>query len=183
MCPMEVPEWAGDLTKKMAEEFERHPKNIQHGVVGLKAVTCFSTFFAEYDERDDDLILHFFPRAGDQDRWDEGQYLNRCSSCQREVPAELAKNRKPCPKCGHIGLIYVPGRREEKAKAEFPSDMADRIKRAIDKVWMGEAAVELIPELGAYVVQLQSVLNTLHVVGEENFVDSLCSSLDVQMES
>jgi len=179
---MPVPEWAGDLSIKMVEALQNHPPNLQHGVVGLKAITCFSSFFAEYDERDDDLIVHFFPRNGEVDEWRDGQYLNRCYSCHRDVPAELAQARKPCPKCGHVGLVYVPGRREEKTTAQFPKNMEDLLKQAINSAWMGDAAVELVPELGAYVVQLQGAHNTLRVVGEEKFMDKLCETLDSLMD-
>ena len=88
------------------------------------------------------------------------------------------KEMKRCPKCGHSGLIYVPGRSEEATVVVFPANVKDLIKKAVDTIWMGDVAVELVPELKAYVVQFQKAKSTAKAVGLEKFVLQVCSKLN-----
>jgi len=133
---------------------------IEEGVgfrpVDLSKVDNFSTFFAEWMEKEGTLLVHLFPRAGSQDQWSDGHYILRCRSCRAEVSEEVGRNRKPCPRCGHIGLVFVPGRVEEKSKVRFPGDVLARTKRAADAAWVGDIAIDQVPELAAIVVQFKS---------------------------
>jgi DNA-directed RNA polymerase subunit RPC12/RpoP len=175
--PMPLPDWY-DEAREDLESCDLAPKTMSFQPVQLERVDEYSTFFAEYDLQGKHLLLHLFPREGFEDGWSDGHYINRCQNCRAEVampskPSEL----RPCPRCGHTGLIYVPGRVEEKGGVEFPEDARDIIKDAVDQVWLGEVAIELIPELGAYAVQLQHVRNTAKVVGLSEFVDAICEAL------
>ena len=114
MAGMNVPEWAGELKQKFYEMSKEVPSESSLTPLDLNAITEFSTHFAEWDTRENDVIIHFFPRDGQDDRWEEGHYLPKCTKCKAPVPDELAQNKKPCPSCGHMGLIYVPGRMEAK---------------------------------------------------------------------
>jgi hypothetical protein len=127
----------------------------EFGPVELVPVLEFSTLFAEWVFKDRDLLLHLFPRAGAADRW---------------YPAE------------HRDGVYIPARREEKATVSFPGNMRDLIKEASDKTWMGDVAIDLVPELGAYAVQFQDSKNTVELIGPGKFVDKFCEALDALLE-
>jgi len=178
---MVVPEWAGDLREKMGDMFREVPDQSSTEPVRLVPVTDFSTFFAEHTTRDSDVIIHFFPRAGEGDQWTAGHYLNRCQKCRRELSNEEMTDKKPCPECGSIGRVYVPGRRESKAEVAFDDGIRDLIKKAVDSTWEGDVAIEQVEELGAFVVQLQGAKNTASVVGGK-FVDKICEGLDALLE-
>lgn len=174
-----MPEWYGEAKEQMEGADVATPMNMSFQPVQFEKVADLPHLFAEFDIREGDVLIHLFPRAGLEDLWTHGHYINRCHACKREVempskPSEL----KPCPSCQHTGLIYVPGRVEEKAAVAFPKNARDIIKEAIDEVWMGDVAVEEVPELGAYAVQLQSARNTAKVVGPEEFVTKICLSLN-----
>jgi len=157
---MPIPEWAadGELRSQMKAAMGQESVAGRFQPENLNRVDNYSTFFAEWDMKDQTVLLHIFPRAGAEDVWSEGYYLPRCRRCRKELPRELAASRKPCPACGHTGLIYVPGRNEEgNAKVHFPTDVLTRVKRAVDEVWEGNVAIEPVKELGAAVVQFQDV--------------------------
>jgi len=178
MPGMSVPEWAGELKEKMFEKAKSVPESSKMTLLDMNAITDFSTHFAEWFIREKDVLVHLFPRAGQEDRWDDGHYLTKCHRCHAEVPEEIAKAKKPCPKCGHMGLVYVPGRRETKAECKFPENIKAIIQGAVDAVWMGDAAVEEVPELGAWVVQFQGGKNTAATLGDNKFIDSFCEAFD-----
>jgi hypothetical protein len=181
---MPVPEWVGDLKGKMVEMHSDINPTAKFEVEKLEPIDCFSTLFAEYELKEQDLILHLFPRAGEEDRWGEGRYINRCRNCRAEVPMpDKHSELKPCPKCGHTGLLYIPGRQEEKAKVAFPSNMEEVIKEGVDKGWMGSAAVEFVEELGAYVVQFHNASNTVKVGTPAKFLDPILEHIDSQLET
>lgn len=153
---MELPEWATEETRREAmKALANYEMPDEFAPVDLTPVLNFSTLFAEWVFKDSDLLLHLFPRAGEGDHWHEGKYY---------------------------GDRYVPARREEKATVTFPGDMRDFIKEASDKTWMGDIAVDLVPELGAYSVQFQGAKNTVALVGAEKFVDKFCEALDALLE-
>jgi len=175
-----VPDWAkgeSDIRNKMSEvvggelSFEKHK---------LAPVTNYSTFFAEWMPREDTILVHLFPRNGEKDEWKEGHYIQRCRACRSELSEEVAKNRKPCPRCGHVGLVYIPGRAEDRAKVQFPNDSISLAKKASDEVWMGNVAVEMVPELGALVVQFQDVTVDANEMFEmmEKFFDAFDVALE-----
>lgn len=181
MSEMVVPEWAGDLRAKMGDMFRDAPQEAEATPVNLIPVTGFSTFFAEHTIRDKDIIVHFFPRAGESDEWAAGGYINRCKKCRRELNSEEVEKKKVCPECGSAGLVYIPSRRETKSEASFPKNMRDLIKQAVDGAWMGDVAIEPVDELGAYVVQLQGASNTSVTVGKD-FMDKICEGLDALLD-
>lgn len=123
--------------------------------IDFTPVTDFSTHFAEHTFKDSDLLVHVFPRAGESDRY---------------YPAEIRDGN------------YIPGRFEEKATVTFPGNVRDLIKQASDKAWMGDVAIDLVPELGAYAVQFQGAKNTVKGVGTGKFVDTFCAELDALLE-
>jgi hypothetical protein len=200
MPGMPMPEWAGDLKRKMVQAFETMPNQANAGVVELTPVTEFSSHFAEFTIREKDLILHFFPRAGEEDEWYEASFLNRCSRCRRELSEEVMRKRQPCPACKCPHRVYIPARREVGEELAFPPNVLTLIKEAIDAAWMGEASVvetsllyydkkaNIIhdePEevsTGSVAVQLRGAANTAIAVGIEKFVDKICSELDTRLE-
>ena len=107
---MPMPEWANESKGGLQQMIGEVATPFT--VKGMQAVTDFSTHFAEYYVEGDDFVLHLFPRNGPSDRWEEGHYIPRCRSCHSEVPLPEGK-MKPCPRCGHAGLVYIPGRKEE----------------------------------------------------------------------
>ena len=183
MTSMPTPSWAEEMKDQMAEAYQ-NVEAAKFKPIDLSKITSFSTFFAEWMLKDKDLLVHLFPRDGAGDRWDDGKYINRCRNCRAEVEYPKRLNEmKPCHRCGHTGLVYVPGRVEERStKAEFPADMADYIKSAADKVWMGDVAIDYAPELGAFAVQFQHAKNTLNTVGESEFLDKFLEELDKIIE-
>lgn len=150
-----IPDWAKDET--FHEELDKFSTATipDFKAECLTRVENYSTFFAEWEIKKDTVLLHLFPRSGSEDKWTDGYYLPRCKYCRSEVPMELAEKRKPCPRCHKVGLIYVPGRQEEKTRARFPRDVLTRVKTATDHVWDGAVAIEPLQELGAVVVQFQ----------------------------
>lgn len=181
MSGMPMPEWVGESRKDLHQAVSSAGTSFK--VKEMKPITSFSTHFAEYYIEEKDFVLHLFPRNGPSDVWEEGHYLPRCRSCRSEVPLpEGNRKLKPCPRCGHAGLVYIPGRKEEKATVVFPGDMRDRILKAADATWMGDVAIDLIVELGAYAVQFQGAKTTASVVGLEEFADKFCSVLDELLE-
>jgi len=178
MPGMPMPEWYGEAKEQLENE-DMSPKEMSFQPIELEKVDNLPHLFAEFELQGGNVLIHFFPRAGLEDTWNEGHYINRCQSCRSEVemprkPSEL----KPCPKCGHTGLVYIPGRVEEKSETVFPENGTDLVKKAVDSVWMGDVAIDFIPELGAYAVQLQSARNTAMVVGLRDFVEKICVSLN-----
>jgi hypothetical protein len=145
----------------------------------MERVEDLPYLFAEYQTKGGDVLLHLFPRAGANDQWTDGHYINRCRSCRSEVPMPKSQRElRPCHRCKHTGLVYIPGRGEEASKVAFPANARDIIKEAVDTTWMGDVAIELVQELGAYVVQLQKAKNTANTVGLEKFVRQTCASLN-----
>jgi len=195
-----MPEWAGDLKKKMVEAFEEMPSQANAGVVELTPVTEFSSHFAEYTFRNGDLILHFFPRDGENDEWYEASFLHRCDRCRRELSSEIIAKRQPCPHCKCPRRVYIPARREQGENLTFPPNILSLIKQAVDSVWMGDAAVaetsllyydkranivhDVPVELstGSLAVQLKNAETTAKLVGAEKFVDRICEKLDSLLE-
>jgi len=155
---MPVPEWAKDASSQLSKAYEGVDHSKSKTIVrDLSPVDTFSTHFAEYEVKKNDLLVHLFPRNGRKDRW--------------------------YPESYNDSGTYVPGRREVKSKdCAFPMDMTDKIKKAADNVWQGSVAIEEVPELGAYVAQFQDAKNTIGVVGKERFVDSFCAALDSYLE-
>lgn len=150
---MEMPEWATEEARREAmKALANYDLPEGFAPVKLEPVTSFSTLFAEWTFKGSDLLLHLFPRAGSDDQW---------------YPASYSSNG-----------TYIPARLEEKATITFPGYMRDHIKAASDKTWMGDVAIDLVPELGAYSVQFQKAKNTVALVGPEKFVDRFCEALD-----
>ena len=183
MPGMPVPEWAEDLKQKFYEMSKEVPSESSLTPIDLSAITEFSTHFAEWDTRENDVIVHFFPRDGKDDVWEDGYYLPKCKRCKASIPDELAQNKKPCPSCGHMGLIYVPGRNEAKTSVSSLNEAEPMLKKAIEAAWMGDAAVEFVPELGAWVVQLQGAKNTAIAAGGNALVEKICEEFDKLLDS
>jgi len=178
MPGMKMPDWYGEAKEKMVEVLAEPPPSMSNPLE-LEKITDLPYLFAEYNVKESDVLLHLFPRAGMTDQWEDGHYINRCRSCRSEVPMPASRTQmKACPKCGHSGLVYVPGRSEEASKVKFPDNARDIIKEAVDTAWMGEVAIEMVPELHAYVVQLQKAKNTANTVGLERFVRQTCLALN-----
>ena len=177
MAGMKMPEWYTEAREKMGSVLSDPPPPMM-APPELEKITDLPYLFAEYGLKEGDVLLHLFLRAGAGDQWTDGHYINRCRNCRSEVPMPSQRSMKPCPKCGHSGLIYIPGRSEEASKIAFPANARDVIKEAVDTAWMGDVAIELVPELGAYVVQLQKAKNTANMVGLEKFVRQTCSALN-----
>lgn len=181
MSEMSVPEWWDEAKEEWNKAMI--PVSAPFKVRELKPITSFSTLFAEYFFQKDDFVIHLFPRNGSGDQWKEGRYIDQCRSCRArvEMPKDLSK-MVPCPRCGHCGLVYIPGRMEEKATVVFPGDMRDRILKAADSSWMGDVAIDLVVELGAYAVQFQGAKTPVLTIGPEKFADGFCSVLDELLE-
>lgn len=155
---MPVPEWAKDASNQLSKAYEGvdHSKS-KTFVRDLTPVDIFSSHFAEYEIKKNDLLIHLFPRKGKEDRWYPESYNDKG--------------------------VYIPGRREVKAEnCSFPTDMRDRIKKASDSIWQGSVAIEAVPELGAFVVQFQNAKNTAAILGKEKFVDRFCEGIDEALE-
>jgi len=183
MPGMPMPQWYEDAKKDISVVAEKTADRVSIKPVEFEKLDDYQNLFAEFGVREGDVILHLFPRDGADDQWVEGHYVNLCRSCKKGVPAPRSVSKlSPCPACGHTGLVYVPGRVEEKAEAAFPVNMRDLIKEAMDRVWMGDVAVEEVPELGAYAVQMQSARNTLKLVGPFKFVGRICEIIDELLE-
>lgn len=150
-----VPEWAEEVSSSMMEKLAV-PNNLTTAILDLSKIESYSTFFAEWVVKGEDLLLHLFPRSGKEDRWVDGRYIPRCRKCDREL--EPQNVGKPC-QCGSTALVYIPGRVEGRSDLSFPENMLDIIKDAVDVVWMGSFAAEELEELGAYVVQIHEGWN------------------------
>jgi hypothetical protein len=153
---MPMPDWA---KKEDREGLGQLLKDASPGgsfkVLEFNRVSDYPRFFAEWVQRDDTHIVHLFPRANAEDQWTMGHYVNRCAQCRSEVPMNIA-GKKPCPRCGYTGLVYVPGRVEGQAPVNFPhADVMTAVKSALDKSFLGNVAVENIPEIGALALQFQ----------------------------
>ena len=79
-------------------------------------------------------------------------------------------------------MLYVQGRNEKGHSAKFPDDVQKRLVHAIDQVWLEGVAIEEVPEVGAYVMQIQNAKNTANTVGLERFMDKLCEAFDAALE-
>lgn len=179
---MPVPEWAEELKDKFFDS-QQVLADAKLDVCEKLPVLCFSTFFAEWEPRKDDILIHFFPRAGATDVWSDGHYVNRCRNCRSEVPPASARENKACERCGHLGRIYVPGRRELRAEIKFPTAMQEILLKAADSVWEGDVAIESIPELGAYVVQFQDAGSVPSFDQPGGMLDRFFESVDREMEA
>jgi len=177
---MPEPQWDEDLKKQMREFIGGESVAENFKVESLERITNYSTYFAEWEMKKGTVLIHLFPRGGSEDKWENGYYLPKCRACRRDVPRELAQTRKPCPTCGHVGLIYVPGRIESAAKVRFPADVLTRVKSAVDAAWEGGVAIEPMQELGAVVVQFQdvSIAEEQMLKMLETFFDSFDASLE-----
>ena len=174
---MPVPQWVGEARDQMYEghgslsydqaEMEKRE---------LSVVENFSNLFAEYEIRDQDLLVHIFARDGEKDRY---------------WPSELKEDG-----------TRVEGRLELTGKEapDFPNDIVNRIKAAVDKVWQGDVAIDKASvlcygdhhdvamddphevDMKAYAVQFQGAANTVSVVGVAKFVDQFCEVLDAELE-
>jgi len=176
MPGMVMPEWYYD-TKDALSEVSASTRPMTASPVILEKITDLPRLFVEYTIKEDDVLLHLFPRAGVEDKWVEGHYEPQCKNCGAVVDVSN-REVKACGYCGHTGLVYTPGRSEEASALSFPENIKQLIKDAVDAMWVGDAAVELVPELGAYVVQFQRAKNTAILVGIEKFVRKACEPLN-----
>lgn len=177
MAGMKMPEWYTAAKEQLTKVVAEPPPDMAE-LPEMEKLTDLSHVFAEYCIKDNDVLLHLFPRAGLEDQWTEGHYINRCRKCRTEVPMPKSRlEMKPCPRCGHAGLIYIPGRAEEATKVTFPKGVEHTIKRAVDVIWMGDVAIESVPELGAYVVQFQGAKSAAESCGVRAFVRQACAAL------
>jgi DNA-directed RNA polymerase subunit RPC12/RpoP len=180
----EAPAWTQDeknqMLNKMVELAQKVPTEHPLIPVEQRPIDAFTTFFADWELKGDDVLFHFYPRAGAEDKWTTGHYEPHCASCGASVDVPKTRRElKPCPRCSHTGLRYIPGRTEQPGlTAEFPSDMKERLKKAVDNLWMGEVAIDYVPELKSFVVQLQKASTSAKVFGYEQFADKLCSKVD-----
>ena len=175
---MPMPDWYEDAKEQLESE-DMTPQEMSFQPVELEKIESFANLFAEFELQGSNVLAHVFPRAGLEDTWNQGHYINRCQSCRSEVPMPSKPSElKPCPNCSHTGLVYIPGRTEEKSDVSFPEDGARLVKDAVDTMWMGDVAIDFIPELGAYAIQFQSARNTAGVVGVREFVTKFCEAFD-----
>ena len=155
---MPIPEWA----KNAGDQLARAHQAIDYGkadakIRDLTLIDAFTSHFAEYEVKNNDVLVHLFPRRGDGDRW---------------YPAS-------CDKHG----AYRPARREIRVEGcLFPQDMGGKTKLAADNVWQGNVAIDEVPELNAYVVQFQNAKTTAQTVGVSKFVDKFCEEVDKQLD-
>lgn len=147
------------------------------GVVGPQRIDSFTTLFAEWELKQDDLLVHLFPRKGESDVWSDGQYLPKCRACGAERSLSL---KERCPKCQKNGLWYVPGRVEVKAGIEFPPTFQSSIIQVVDHMWSGSVALEFVHELSAYVLQVQG--GATGIQDHSAWMDRLCEALDKVLE-
>ena len=183
MSGMAIPKWA---TEEATNQMKDALTDVGAAVPvarDLRVHDGFSTHFAEYEVKGSDVLVHFFPRSGPQDQWDNGRYINRCRSCRAEVrPPRTRQEQVTCDRCGPTRLLYVQGRNEKGHSAKFPDDVQKRLVHAIDQVWLEGVAIEEVPEVGAYVMQIQNAKNTANTVGLERFMDKLCEAFDAALE-
>ena len=204
MSGMPMPSWVSDARGEYEEMISTVPgvAKLRHEVKNM--IEDFSTLFAEYEEKEKDILVHLYPRIDASDLWSEGHFINRCRNCRTERDLSKVKSMTDltaCPKCDHLGLVYVPGRRDELGeKVMFPVDMLDRIAQAAEDTWMGETAAERAVLLryaseqeienleeaqpvdtGAYTVQFQGAKGTAATIGLRKFVDTFCEHLDAQL--
>lgn len=174
MPGMPMPEWYEDAKEKMKDTSMGVPTGVTLRPIEFEKIRDLPYLFAEFGTKEDDVLIHLFPRDGLEDEWSDGKYADRCSSCLGEVP----ESSRSCPRCKHYGRVYIPGRVEEKSKVSFPANMLDYIKLCVDRVWIGDVAAEEVPELGAYVIQIQRGKSTATAAGLENIVRRICAPLD-----
>lgn len=177
---MPVPEWAGEMRDEMMGALSNE-KDMGVTAKSLAPVIHYSTFFAEWERREMDILVHFFPRNGKEDTWEEGSYLPLCRECRYELTIEDAQNRKPCPRCKSVGLVYKPGRREGPSKAKFHPNVLEMIKGAVDDAWTGDFALDVIKELGAVAVQIQDANLSDEVLA--HMLETMFDSLDTRLDS
>lgn len=171
---MAVPEWVDNMKDKMVEAHQKVKlDNSPVTVRQLEVIETFSTHFAEYELKEEDLLVHLFPRGGPSDRW---------------YPSEYRDGK------------YIPARREESTGVMFPKDMEKMIKAAVDVVWQGDVAIDnaiilaIDPaeedienatvyehDLGAFSVQFQGAANTVKLVDIEKFMDQFCEAIDSRL--
>lgn len=120
--------------------------------VDLVPVLAYTTFFAEWAKKENTILVHVFPRDGEQDQWTEAYYLSRCRACRTEL---RDKDQQKCPRCGKTGLLYIHARRELPATRPFPPNISLILKHAADPAWEGAVSIEYAEELDAYTVQFQ----------------------------
>lgn len=182
---MPDPEWTAEAKEAMAEMFsdtepsEGVPTAPGMSAVKFEPVTCFSTHFAELAVRGEDVLLHFFPRAGAKDDWYEGHYLPNCKNCGWHVPPTQQK----CPKCGFYGRTYICGRLEKKGSASFPPGVKEAILGILDRFWSGDVALKYTEELDSYAAQLQKARQPLSTFGLTHTVARICEMLDDWLEA
>lgn len=181
---MPVPDWADTLKETMfAEHRATSIDTAKMQVMDKVPVTAFSTLFGEWETRHDDILVHVFPRAGADDQWTDGRYINRCRNCKAEVPMPAhIRELKPCVRCQHAGLVYVPGRREVAVSRRFPPETKDLILTAADAVWEGNVAIEFVEELGAFVVQFQGAKSVPWFDSPGGMLDRFFEGLDGLLE-
>jgi len=174
---MPVPHWVNEAREQM---FDGHSKlSYDKAKVEqrkLPVVENFSNLFAEYEVRDDDFLVHVFARNGGEDRY---------------WPPEIKEDG-----------TRVEGRLELSGEdaPDFPNDIVNRIKEAVDKLWQGSVAIDKATvyrydldadvaeedpverDLKAYAVQFQNAATTAKLVGVEKFVDQFCEALDELLE-
>jgi hypothetical protein len=182
---MPIPDWADALKQTMFSEHQATPiDTAKMKPLDKTSVVAFSTHFGEWELKGDDVLIHVFPRDGADDQWTDGRYINRCRNCKAEVPVPASlRELKPCVRCDHAGLVYVPGRREVRTEHQFPPDTKGRILAAADAVWEGDVAIEFVEELGAFVVQLQGAKSVPWLDSSGGMLDRFFERLDNLLES
>lgn len=144
-------------TQDMVDAFEgvKHT-GLKIEPVNQQIVDEFSTHFAAYFKRGNDLLVHLYPRNGGDDVAYAGKYLE--------------------------GNKYRPARLERPDLAKWPQvDMKQAIFGAADKVWQGDVAIVEEETTGVWTVQFQNASPAFGDSASE-FVDSFCEILDSNLD-
>jgi len=175
---MPVPAWAEEAKEQMAEAFKGAKEGGAPVQVLNKAVNDeFGTHFAEYELREDTVLVHVFPRGGVEDRY---------------YPSETRGEG--------LDAKYIPGRFEvECTWAKFPENTVELIEKAAEEMWMGTVAVDTAHILkyaadmtdeeiasedpvevdtGAFAIQFHGAAENAKAEGVPKFVDKFCEALD-----
>lgn len=140
-------------------------KKAPSGKQGLKTsereftvVDAFSTHFGQFAWVDGKLVVHVFPRAGENDKF---------------YPPKYTEN----------GKQYIPGRLEKNAGIKWRGDIRQIIENACNEVTFGDVELDWIPELHAWALRFHDCAVVDDWMGDGGYLAQFFTSIDAQLDS
>lgn len=132
-------------------------KELKVGVMNQTVLDEFSTHFAAYFDKANDILVNVYPRNGAKDTAYPAKYID----ANKYVPARL---ERPDLSSWTVG------------------NMQEVLLEAASSVWGGDVAIVCDDPTGVWTIQFQGAKSSVGA-GMPEFADKFCSAIDQRLDS